>query len=184
MTYKAGEVGKIVYFFGYIIRNGIYSVENPIDGWQPYMHLLNAAECETGYSMLNKKNLGEDYTDELYEWINSISLPLRRLKTNACSRSVVERLKTIKFINEKGIFAIIDGDKKTIIGRVLDYEFIDLISDALNEYIIPTIEEYRNMEDFSDFLFKSHKNKARYVLLVNKTETSPLLLNKILSFCK
>ena len=151
MTYKTGEIGTIGYFDGYIVRNGINSVENPHGYWYDYMIVLNCAECQYGYDICNKKRVGEDYTQELYKFIEHINLPLYNIGINTGYRTFIDKATGIKFLDENGMFVIVDGDEKIVVGKIIDNEFIIQVQGSWNTYILPLLQEYYEyIKDFPD----------------------------------
>ena len=143
MTYKTGEIGPIGGNDKFIVRDGINSVENPQGDWFKYMYVLNACECEVGYDICNRKRAGQDYSDQLFEFIDHISQPLLTMKLDIYQDMyIVSKLEKVKFLNENGNFVIIDGDEKTVVGKILDEEFIVQINGAWNEYMLPIVSEF------------------------------------------
>lgn len=151
MTYKTGEIGPIGGNDEFIVRNGINSVENPQGNWYRYMIVLNCAECQYGYDICNKKRAGKDYLDELYKFIDNIDLPLYNIGIKTNYRTFIDKANGIKFLNEDGMFVIVDGDEKIVVGKIIDEEFIVQVQGAWNDYILPLLREYyEHMKDFPD----------------------------------
>ena len=153
MTYKTGEIGPISGNDEFIVRNEINSVENPQGDWFKYMYVLNLCECEVGYDICNKKRTGQDYSVQLFEFIDHISKGLMNMKLDVHNDVyIMEKLKKVKFLNENGNFVIIDGDEKTVVGKLLDDEFLVQINGAWNEYLLPIVSEYRKAIEISEYI--------------------------------
>ena len=106
------------------------------------MYVLNSCECEIGYKCCNEKRAGFDYTIDLFKFMNQISEQILVLGVNIRDENVVERLQQVKFLNENGNFVIIDGDEKTVVGKILDDEFLVQINGAWNEYLLFFVTDF------------------------------------------
>ena len=83
---------------------------------------------------------------DLFKFMNQISEQMLTLGVSIRDDDIVERLQKVKFLNENGNFVIIDGDEKTVVGKLLDDEFIVQINGAWNEYLLPFVTEYRDLQ--------------------------------------
>lgn len=145
MSYEIGAFGGIAFDDRYLIHNDRNVVEKDKEFKDTaYIMMISNAENSTGYEIFDQL----EKTGEIYEhwndWYEGVWYDLRNLDINHFSLSLLDDLKSIRFVNEDGYLFIIDGhlNKKIRVGKILDEEIVESLTGSMEQLIIPLMKLY------------------------------------------